>query len=251
LRGQTHESCSDITRIGIVFYNKKGILFHKSERTRFSQIIYAQYNFTQYKIPLEPKYPDEELKTACERIFKNITGVKLNNRFDEIAKEHKRRHRNGLCSSVFVIKTSQELEPPAGYTFMSYDDMVEKLNKPDNGQLLDYKLFSDLVREKRLTKLGDESSGTDGEEPSEKEIKDAIDLLFETKDKDLTEIINKFNKLNATNKYKAFEGKLKVANYTDYDDVIVDKARKLLHITNGQLLELSRPEPVLTGPAKL
>lgn len=239
LRGQTHESCSDITRIGIVFYNKKGIMFHKSERTRYSQINFTRHTFTQYKIPLEPKFPDETDETACKRIFKNITGITLNNKDDERATAHKRRHRNGLCSLVYVIKTTQDLTPPSDYTFLPYNEMLGMIKGTDDGQLLDYKLFSDLVEEKRLTQFGEESSGTDGK-PSDDEVGKAITFLFDIEGDELKKLINKFNRFASDAKIDAFDGmSLALTDAKKYDEAQLKKAINVLGLKLGQIIDMA------------
>lgn len=192
ITGQSHETCGNITRVGIIFYNTKGILLAKNEvprgmnMSRYNQFnmlpYHAQSTFTQYSIPLEPKTTEETEKQACERIFLRITKTKLNNRKEkedgkELAKPHKRRHTDNTCSMIFVIKTTQEIDLPENYIFMTYNEISEITKRPNDRKLLDYKLFADLIKEGRLIENGHEKTVPDGS--SEDEIKKALNKVFE------------------------------------------------------------------------
>jgi len=204
LRRQSHSTCVNITRVGIIFYNSEGILFIKNEKSNYMQPNYMQSNymqpnymqpnfirsnFTQYMIPLEPKMYDESEEDACKRIFSEKVGVILQTTQDKgVGTPYKRRHRNGLCSTIYVIETTQDIKPvPDGFAFLTYKEVEELIRKSDDRKLIDYKLFSDLINEKKLTESRNLNISSD------KEIREAIKLLFDYgSDADLDKLVKEF-----------------------------------------------------------
>ena len=237
ISGLSHETCNDITKVGIIFYNEQGILLAKKEvPRRLNTPIYNQYNmlpynhiqgtFTQYSIPHEPISTDERIEQACERIFERITKTKLNNKKEteegQIAKAHKRRHTDNTCSMIIVIKTTQKINTPENYTFMSYNDISEITKRPNDRKLLDYKLFADLIREGRLIENGHEKTVPDGS--SDDEIKKALNKVFEIPSgKDMNELVK------IVKAYKILDERLnKRSDVLDDDDFV--KYMKILRI---------------------
>jgi len=239
ISGLSHETCNDITKVGIIFYNEQGILLAKKEVSRrLNTPIYNHYNmlpynhiqgtFTQYSIPHEPKSIDETYEQACERIFERITKTKLNNSKEKeegkVAKAHKRRHTDNTCSMIIVIKTTQKIDTPENYIFMSYNDISDITKRPNDRKLLDYKLFADLIRETRLTENGHEKAVPD--DSSDDVIKKALKEVFDISGREMDDLI----KIVKTGKPGKILEEGLIAKRDVWKDDDFEKYLKILHI---------------------
>ena len=84
----------NIINIGIIFINKKGILFIKND-------------YNEWGIPFGNKNIYENCEKACERIFRNETKVDLDQSKIISNDKHDRKHSNNTLTKIFIIRSTQ------------------------------------------------------------------------------------------------------------------------------------------------
>ena len=104
-----------ISEVGVIYYNKKGILLIKNSNDEWS-------------IPLNSKESTESVDSAYVRIFKEKTKIILDSYNIINNKKYKYRRSNGNYIMIFSIMTNEYITENDNLKFISYEDLKKIIN---------------------------------------------------------------------------------------------------------------------------